>query len=824
MDWSRFELVEEPGVSNAGIDWSAFELVALGPGDGMQATSMVDAAPAVRAQDGRRVDDPRRTDAPTRVSMPLDALSTSRGTAVPAHNAPVEKGMLERVGDELGQLRDEIFAGVTGFSANLQAMNASAAAHQLLERQETLAKLVGEGRGDSAQAQGLRTAIAHASQRLGGMAADTAEAGALADAASRMTTRPQVRAVTEAKSFGESWEAFKKDPYAVVAGVTAQSAPQLVPMLIASAAMGPAAGAAVAGGASALTEFGSGIREFARDNGVDPSDKEGLGRLFADPKMLREAMAHAGKGGAIVGAMDAVSGGLASKTLVPKVFKNQAVRQAINAPLQAGVQAALGGAGEAGKQLAQKGEIDQPGQVLAEMVGELGGIHNPLRDTSARAAEGGGRRADDPPAPRVPARTTASAAPVGPPGTAARNLDADGLRTVDSHSAEGGTHALPDRDPDVSEALTVPYAGAGAVTQPAEAMGGQQTLATAADMHASGPQGGTALDSPADVSLAPLVGAMRLTDEGTLSVEGDPRALEAFLNKAGVDKVFLFDRSLLVAPEQAAQAQQTLSLSLPGRNGMGASPTAPVVKQIIALDSGMLVVRGDPDAIEAELLAGGASGAKRFAEGMMVPAHEATLAMGLLALPDFAQATSLESLQPTAAYAALDREDPSGKPASAGDVPRQRKSPAVSVPFLAGNSNPQLRNADGQFVNLFTDQPDPRKLKRGELRQGSDGRWKIYGAGEPMTAKGNYSYVIQGGQIFVGLAGGQEKQGHIDIARGQPVEYAGKIKFSSGKNSKGKLVRWTNSSGHYRPEPIKSDWAQEFKLPFDKFEDRHDDY
>jgi hypothetical protein len=389
MDWSRFELVDVPGVSDADVDWPQFELVALGPGDGAQQplSSRPDAAPAAPVNDGWRPNAARRGDASV-PSIVADAPPVARSIAGAAPKAPARKGLLGRLGDELTQLRDEVFAGATNASANLQAMNASAAAHQLLQRQEMLAKLVGEGRGDSAQAQGLQTYIAHASRRLGGMAADTAEAGALADAASRMTTRPQVRAVTEAKSFGEAWEAFKKDPYAVVAGVTAQSAAQMIPMVIAAATMGPVAGAAVAGGTSALTEFGSGIREFARDNGVDPSDKEGLGRLFADPKMLREATAYAGKGGAIVGTMDAVSGGIASKTLVPKgLIKNQAVRQAINAPLQAGVQGALGGAGEAGKQWVQKGEIDQPGQVLVEVVGELGGARNPLRKTSANVVE-----------------------------------------------------------------------------------------------------------------------------------------------------------------------------------------------------------------------------------------------------------------------------------------------------------------------------------------------------------------------------------------------------------------------------------------------------
>jgi len=45
---------------------------------------------------------------------------------------------------------------------------------------------------------------------------------------------------------------------------------QMIPMIVAVAAAEPVVGAAVARGTRALSEFGSGIREFARDNGVDP--------------------------------------------------------------------------------------------------------------------------------------------------------------------------------------------------------------------------------------------------------------------------------------------------------------------------------------------------------------------------------------------------------------------------------------------------------------------------------------------------------------------------------------------------------------------------
>ena len=90
----------------------------------------------------------------------------------------------------------------------------------------------------------------------------------------------------------------------------------------------------------------------------------------------------------IIGTVDAASGGIAGKTLAP-ALRSPIKRQAINLPAQMAVQGAAGGGGEAAAQLATKGEIDQPGQVLLEVAGELGGAPAEVaaftRD-SARAA------------------------------------------------------------------------------------------------------------------------------------------------------------------------------------------------------------------------------------------------------------------------------------------------------------------------------------------------------------------------------------------------------------------------------------------------------
>lgn len=74
---------------------------------------------------------------------------------------------------------------------------------------------------------------------------------------------------------------------------------------------------------------------------------------------------------------------------------------------------------------------------------------------------------------------------------------------------------------------------------------------------------------------------------------------------------------------------------------------------------------------------------------------------------------------------------------------------------------------------------------------------------------------MQDGKVYVGT--GDVFQGHVEIARGNSVDYAGQISFGSGKNTKGVLNFWDNASGHYLPEPIRPDWANSVKLPIDKF-------
>lgn len=80
--------------------------------------------------------------------------------------------------------------------------------------------------------------------------------------------------------------------------------------------------------------------------------------------------------------------------------------------------------------------------------------------------------------------------------------------------------------------------------------------------------------------------------------------------------------------------------------------------------------------------------------------------------------------------------------------------------FLLNAEGSQLRGANGKFVNtLENDLPDPTNLGRAELRQLGDGRWKIFGSGEPCTPEGTYNFVALDGKVYVGT--GDAFQGHV---------------------------------------------------------------
>ena len=129
--------------------------------------------------------------------------------------------------------------------------------------------------------------------------------------------------------------------------------------------------AAVMGAGSSVTDYGSTIMDGLQQAGVDLNDPIAVQAAAKNPELMasiaRVAMAHAGP----VGALDALSGGMAGKVVLPtkvaaKLAKAPVARELANIAVQMPVQGALGGAGEALSELAA-GQDLQPGNILARL-------------------------------------------------------------------------------------------------------------------------------------------------------------------------------------------------------------------------------------------------------------------------------------------------------------------------------------------------------------------------------------------------------------------------------------------------------------------------
>jgi len=496
----------------------------------------------------------------------------------------------ERVAKELGQLRDEAFSGVDQGIAGVKNINAAAMAKRMQDTQARIQELERRGRGESSAARQLRNEVKSLQERLPVEVQGAAEASATAQRGSQMATRPAVQKVAAAKTLGEAWDAFKEAPYDVIAGVTAQSLPQMLPALVVAATAGPGAGAAAMGVSSGAVEFGSSLSDFAREAGVNTGDPKALEAFYTDPQKLQEGLAYAGKRAGIIGTLDAVSGGIAGKTLAPPI-RSKIVRQAVNMPVQMGVQAAAGAGGEAGAQLATKGEIAEPGQVLLEAVGELGGAPAEVaaftREAAGRApapapipsAEDmvrqrfGPRPAAPAPADPIPpimqAPTVDSAIAAAQAAVAAPN---DAAAAVDNIARILGQETTDAGQPAAVPAVPAGGPGAGSSDAAAGVAVGAGRPAAVGAVDAGGVAGtpaaqaaplgaaGAGAVAPADPAAAASASLQQVTvnPSGTVTAIGDPLALGKLLKAAGVKNVLQAKNGLVVGRSEAQAALQVL--------------------------------------------------------------------------------------------------------------------------------------------------------------------------------------------------------------------------------------------------------------------------
>lgn len=166
-------------------------------------------------------------------------------------------------------------------------------------------------------------------------------------------------------------------------------------------------GAAVGTGAGSLaTEYGSKYLDVLRDAGADLADADSIRRTLEDPEVRTRARSLAFRRGIPVAVFDAASAGLAGKFF--KGLKGATTGQVVRRGLaEAGVQGALGGAGEVAGALSA-GEKISPGAVFEEVVGELGPGAAEVAGAAMR------RRISAPAAPATAETSTPPASPTTP--------------------------------------------------------------------------------------------------------------------------------------------------------------------------------------------------------------------------------------------------------------------------------------------------------------------------------------------------------------------------------------------------------------------------
>lgn len=187
---------------------------------------------------------------------------------------------------------------------------------------------------------------------------------------------PALEKLSQAKSFGEVWDAFKSDPLHVIEHLGLESLPQMAPGVVAGMVAGPGGAPAVAaamGAGSYASEYGATIISALQQAGVDVNDPQAILAATRNPALMERVRNVAGTKASVVGSFDALSGGVASKVLVPaRAAAKPVVREAANLAAQAPVQGALGAAGEAASGMAS-GQSSSPGDVAGEFLGEFAG-------------------------------------------------------------------------------------------------------------------------------------------------------------------------------------------------------------------------------------------------------------------------------------------------------------------------------------------------------------------------------------------------------------------------------------------------------------------
>jgi diguanylate cyclase (GGDEF)-like protein len=179
----------------------------------------------------------------------------------------------------------------------------------------------------------------------------------------------------EAEGFFEGLDEWADDPINIMMEVGIRSAPNMtdsIPLAIAGSFAGPWGFAAGLGMGSGMAEYRASYSEYMEKAGIDMTDARSVMAAIDNPELMDAANAYALKRGAIIGAVDVVTGKLATTTMAPLV-KSALGKELMNVALQTGVQVTGGMVGETGAIVATEGLealATRGGEIVAEGVGE----------------------------------------------------------------------------------------------------------------------------------------------------------------------------------------------------------------------------------------------------------------------------------------------------------------------------------------------------------------------------------------------------------------------------------------------------------------------
>jgi len=208
------------------------------------------------------------------------------------------------------------------------------------------------------------------------------EADALLAEADPVKFSPSVEKALRSETFTGAWGHFTENPIDFILEVSARSGAGMAQSLatgVAGAAAGGPVGFAIGTGVgSGNVEFAASVLEGLKTAGIDINDRTSILQFVSDEESMEALYDHAYTRAGIIGTVDALTAGVATKMVTPVtgllkkvgVESSKAAKIADNLVSQSVIQAAGGGGGETAAQLATTGEL-KPGEILAETAGEF---------------------------------------------------------------------------------------------------------------------------------------------------------------------------------------------------------------------------------------------------------------------------------------------------------------------------------------------------------------------------------------------------------------------------------------------------------------------